>query len=931
MYMKSALALFFLLAFCGGGLFLSPQAHAAVQATYYVSPTGSDSNNGTSIISPFATIEHARQVVETVNGNMTGDIVVYLSGGMYTLNSTVAFTSRDSGTNGHNIFYEAYPGQTPVLSGGRRITGWTLHDSSRNIWQAPIPAGFDARQLYVNGVRARRAQGSALPSGSTKTSTGYVVPNTSLANLLSSKDLEFVYNGTWTQWRCDVASISSTSSQTTITMGTPCFQMDTSWVWQNITFPAYLENAYEFLNSPGNWSIDTTHQVVSYIPRTGENLATADVEAGNTQSLITLNGTQSAPVQHLVFQGLTFTYTGWLQPSQSLGMADAQANLMFASLDVVQHWTSSQFVTPNGGATWNGIPYGSGSVKMPGAVEAHAAVNVQFLTNTFTHLGGAGLDMDGGSQNDAITDNVFEDISGNGLQFGSVSTPNPSSSAQDDGNTTINDNTVSNVNVEYQGGVGIFLGYVFNTVVTHNDVSNVPYSGISLGWGWGSLDTLPSEDKGNVISDNYVHSVMQSRQDGGCIYILGPQPNGSITGNFCSGSPWHGIYLDQGTTGESVTTNVTEHIGSAWLAPNPNSFDTPGNTANGNYTDDSNYGSRNVTVTNTTVFSDNSVPAAAQAIIANAGLEPAYRQHGTGYAVNAGGPASGNFAADELYSGGSTYSTTATIDTSAVSNPAPQAVYQTERYGNFTYIFPNLNPGASYTVRLHESENYWTSSGQRSFNVAINGQQVLTNFDIYATAGAQNRALVEQFTTTADATGQITIQFISVKDSAKIDGIEILASSSATPTPTPIPTDTPISTPMPTNTPTSTPTPMNTPTSTPTPSPTSGTGGIACSVQYAVTNQWQGGFGTSITINNTGSTTINGWTLTWTFANGQTITQIWNATDTQTGGTVSATNVSYNGTITPGGNTNFGFNGSWNSSNAAPTSFALNGQRCTTV
>jgi hypothetical protein len=800
-YIKGGLALFLLLAFCGGSLLLSRQVHAAVQATYYVSPTGSDSNSGTSINAPFATLDHARQVVESINGNMTGDIVVYLLGGTYTVSNTVTFTSNDSGTNGHNIVYAAYPGQTPVLSGGTRITGWTLHDSSKNIWQASIPAGFDARQLYVNGVRARRAQGSALPSGTTQNSTGYVIPNTTLAHLLSPRDLEFVYNGTWVHSRCDVASISSTSTQTTITMDSPCFQIVSTWYWQSIQFPSYLENAYEFLSSPGDWSIDTTHQLISYIPRSGENLTSADVEAGNTQTLIALNGTTNAPVRNLVFQGLTFAYTGWLQPSQGLGFPDAQANLTFPSLDAVQHWTNSQFVTPSGGSTWNGIPYGGSATKMPGAVEAHAALNVQFLSNTFTHLGDAGLDMDGGSQNDAITGNVFTDISGNGLQFGGVRTPNPSSSAQYDGNTTINDNTVNKVDVEYQGGVGMFLGYVDNILVTHNEVSNVPYSGISMGWGWGSLDTLPTFDTGNTISDNYVHDVMQVRQDGGCIYVLGPQPKGSVTGNFCSGSPWHGIYLDQGTTSESVTSNVTEHIGAAWLAPNPNSFDSPGNTANGNYTDDTNYGTRNVTVTNTTVFSDSSVPAAAQAIIANAGLEPAYRQHDSSYAVNAGGAAAGSFTADELYSGGNTYSTTTSIDTSGVSNPAPQAVYQTERYGNFTYTFPNLSPGVQYTVRMHESENYWTSSGQRSFNVSINGQQVLSNFDIYAAAGGANKAIVEQFTTTADATGQITIQFTSVKDNAKVDGIEILASGGGTPTPTPTATATSTPTPTPSPTP----------------------------------------------------------------------------------------------------------------------------------
>jgi hypothetical protein len=245
-----------------------------------------------------------------------------------------------------------------------------------------------------------------------------------------------------------------------------------------------------------------------------------------------------------------------------------------------------------------------------------------------------------------------------------------------------------------------------------------------------------------------------------------------------------------------------------------------------------------------------------------------------------------------------------------VSNPAPQAVYQSERYGNFTYTLPGLHAGGPYTVRLHEAEIYWTSSGQRTFNVSLNGQQVLNNFDIYAAAGGANKAVVEQFTTTADANGQITIQFTSVKDNAKVAGIEVISGSSTTPTPTPTQGTTP------------------TPTQGTTPTPTHGTSGLACAVHYAITNQWQGGFGASVTITNTGSTTINGWTLVWNFANGQTITQIWNATDTQTGGTVSATNASYNGTIAPGGSTNFGFNGSWNGSNTSPAAFTLNGTAC---
>ncbi len=86
-----------------------------------------------------------------------------------------------------------------------------------------------------------------------------------------------------------------------------------------------------------------------------------------------------------------------------------------------------------------------------------------------------------------------------------------------------------------------------------------------------------------------------------------------------------------------------------------------------------------------------------------------------------------------------------------------------------------MTAAASYTVRLHFAEEYWTTPGSRIFNVVINGQQVLANFDILATAGTEYKAVVRQFTIPADSTGKITIQFVTVKDNAQVNGIEILS------------------------------------------------------------------------------------------------------------------------------------------------------------
>jgi hypothetical protein len=144
-----------------------------------------------------------------------------------------------------------------------------------------------------------------------------------------------------------------------------------------------------------------------------------------------------------------------------------------------------------------------------------------------------------------------------------------------------------------------------------------------------------------------------------------------------------------------------------------------------------------------------------------------------GVDISAGGPAAAPFVADEDYTGGATSNTTTAISTTGVTNPAPQSVWQHNRYGNFTYTVPGLTAGANYTVRLDFAEEYWTAAGSRTFNVLINGTQVLTNFDIFATAGGEFKAVAESFTATASSAGAVTIQFVTVKDNAQVNGIEI--------------------------------------------------------------------------------------------------------------------------------------------------------------
>jgi hypothetical protein len=166
---------------------------------------------------------------------------------------------------------------------------------------------------------------------------------------------------------------------------------------------------------------------------------------------------------------------------------------------------------------------------------------------------------------------------------------------------------------------------------------------------------------------------------------------------------------------------------------------------------------------------------AAALVLVLAAAAGAVRAQTAVYQVNSGGSAAAPYAADGYVTGGTAKSvTTAAIDTSQVTNPAPQAVYQTERYGNFSYAFPGLTAGANYTVRLHFAEVYFSAAGSRKFNVSLNGTQVLSSFDIYAAAGAKNKAIVREFTVAADSAGKITAAFANVVNNAKSSGIEVL-------------------------------------------------------------------------------------------------------------------------------------------------------------
>jgi beta-glucanase (GH16 family) len=184
----------------------------------------------------------------------------------------------------------------------------------------------------------------------------------------------------------------------------------------------------------------------------------------------------------------------------------------------------------------------------------------------------------------------------------------------------------------------------------------------------------------------------------------------------------------------------------------------------------------NVTALDGLAVASNNPSAAATATLTNVSAGP-YVPPAV-VALNCGGTGQGEFAADAYFSatGTLTSHSSAAVDTTGVPDPAPQSVYDSDRYGNhFTYTIPNLTPGSTYDVQLQFAENYWTSAGKRIFNVAINGASALSSFDIFATAGGAHKAVQEDFPAVADAGGTVTLSFTTSKDNAQINGIRIIS------------------------------------------------------------------------------------------------------------------------------------------------------------
>ena len=503
---------------------------------FYISAdSGQDTNPG-SLDLPFKTLKKAQDTLRTLNKTMSEDITVYLRGGRYELTETLALDTQDSGMNGHTIIYKNYLDETALISGGRLIHGW---QKEGNLWKVDVGTEAKTRELYVNNqpaIRARNDQG--LPDV-VKTETGYTTTDTSMQNGRNPSAIEIVGRHYWKLFRCGIQSIKDT----TITIQQPCWNRSQLNKDISLDNPSWLENAYELLDSPGEWYLDNRSGWLYYLPRPNEDMSTATVVLPRLETLIQGLGTPEAPIHHIKFEGLMFAEATWLRPSTSDGFPPAQAAIFFTG-SKIPNWSSNSDIMAN-------------AAQIPGHVNFKFAKDITFTLNTFTRLGATGLNMSDGSQDNVITGNHFYNIGSNAISVGDIINPNTSDVRLITKNIKVSNNYIHNIANQYEGSVGIEVGYTENVLIQHNQLSNLPYSGISIGWGWGVPD--PTVAKNNTIQANLIDHPMSTLSDGGGIYSLGAQPGNIISENIItnqSSDKGAALYLDNRSRYITVVNNV---------------------------------------------------------------------------------------------------------------------------------------------------------------------------------------------------------------------------------------------------------------------------------------------------------------------------------------------------------------------------------------
>ena len=563
-------------------------SHWLLAGEIWISPKGSDFNNGTRQ-SPKATLtsalRQAREWRRTEDNRIQGGITIYMEGGTYAFHEPVFIRPEDSGTKESPTIIRSVGDEKVILSGGISINGWKKQGK---VWVADVPVfngrPLDFRQLWVNGKKAVRARDvedfekmNRICSVDEKNEILYV-PAVSIRRLIDNKGnlkakyAEMVLHQMWCVANLRIRSVEVQGDSAAIRFHQPesRIQFEHPWPRPMVTTDGhnsafYLTNARELQDVPGEWYHDIDARKVYYYPREGEKMQEAEVIVPAVETLVRVEGTLDRPVRHIRFEKITFSYTTWMRPSEK-GHVPLQAGMYLTDGYRIDPKMQRNYLNhPLDNQGWLGRP--------AAAVRVVAARQIDFERCRFEHLGSTGLDYEEAVQGGVVRGCLFLDIAGNGLLVGSFSPAahethlpyDPADRREVCTQQQINNCYFTEIGNEDWGCLAIAAGYVEDINIEHNEISEVPYSGISLGWGWTQTVNCM---RNNRVHANLIHHYAKHMYDVAGIYTLGSQPKSYVTENCVHSiykpgyvhdpNHWFYLYTDEGSSFITVRDNWTE-------------------------------------------------------------------------------------------------------------------------------------------------------------------------------------------------------------------------------------------------------------------------------------------------------------------------------------------------------------------------------------